>query len=198
MKLKTILYYIYIQRPSDGFWKKLLKGLGEDLNFNEDREVSLRFILENNGLDDALWALMEQDGFRKMEEPMKVYKIRCADRVRHLMNDKRSTNALDIARLYLKAEATRDELGDALDNAYKAAKSAWSGWDGLDDFENQLARYSAWGAVWSVWTRSNEKSNQATIAARIASFDEKKELKAQTKEFLRMIDCIESGVEYTI
>ena len=206
MKLKTILYYIYIQRPSDGFWKKLLKGLGEDPNFNEDREVSLRFILENNGLDDALWALREHDGFGEIAEPMKWYKIWCAERVRHLMNDKRSTNALDVAKQYLNREATRDEMGDAVDEAYKAARSAWTGWDGLDNFENQLARYAAWGAVWNALFgaqgRVNEKSNQTAIAARYAieaaGLNVEEELKAQTEEFLRLIECHENGIEYTI
>lgn len=206
MKLKTTLHHIYIQRPSDCFWKKLLKGLGEDIDFNEDREVSLRFILENNGLDDALWALREHDGFGEIAEPMKWYKIWCAEPVRHLMNDKRSTNALDVARLYLKGEATREEIGDAVDEAYKAARSAWSGWDGLDDFENQLARSAAWGAVWNALFgargRVNEKSNQTTIAARYAveaaGLDVEEELQAQTEEFLRLIDCIENGIEYSI
>jgi len=203
MKLKTILYYIYTYRPSDGFWKKLLKGLGEDPNYNEDREVSLRFILENNGLDDALWALR---GFGVTAEPKKLFFLFCAENVRHLMIDERSTNALDVARLYLKGEATRDEMGDALDEAYKAARSAWTGWDGLDNFENQLARYAAWGAVWNALFGArgivNEKSNQTAIAARYAveaaGLDVEEEKKAQIQEFLRLIECHENGIEYSI
>jgi hypothetical protein len=51
----------------------------------------------------------------------------CAERVRHLMTDERSTNALDVAARHLRGEATDAELNAAWAAAWDAARAA--AWD---------------------------------------------------------------------
>ena len=50
-----------------------------------------------------------EDGLRKLTG----VKVKCARLVQHLMKDKRSLAALDIAERFSKGEATRKELDDA-------------------------------------------------------------------------------------
>ena len=47
-------------------------------------------------------------------------KALCANTVRHLMRDDRSTNAIDVALRFGKGEATREELDAAAADAYAA------------------------------------------------------------------------------
>jgi hypothetical protein len=62
------------------------------------------------------------------------FAVWCAERVRHLMTDSRSTAALDVAARHLRGEATDeevDEAGDAAraadgDAAWDAAAAAWA------------------------------------------------------------------------
>ena len=63
----------------------------------------------------------------------------CAQRVRHLMTDSRSTNALDVAARHLRGEATDEELAAARAAARDAAwDAAWA-----------AARDAAWAAAWA-------------------------------------------------
>ena len=51
-------------------------------------------------------------------------KALCANTVRHLMKDERSTNAIDVAILFGQNKATKEEL-DAANAAYDAATAAY-------------------------------------------------------------------------
>jgi hypothetical protein len=65
----------------------------------------------------------------------------CAEQVRHLMTDERSTHALDVKRKWLDGQATDDELSAAWDAAWDAAK------DAAGDAARAAARAAAWAAV---------------------------------------------------
>jgi hypothetical protein len=53
-----------------------------------------------------------------------LVKAHCANTVRHLMTDKRSTHAIDVAIAFGEGRATREELNTAADAAYAAYAAA--------------------------------------------------------------------------
>jgi hypothetical protein len=58
------------------------------------------------------------------------FAVWCAERVRHLMTDPRSTAALDVAARHLRGEATDEELAAARDAAAAVRAAAWNAaWD---------------------------------------------------------------------
>ena len=99
---------------------------------DEDRETYIRFahkepiaiteIVESNGLDDALWALRCVIGH---DRDIRLFAVWCARQVQHLMNDRRSVNALDVAERYANGLATEEELAAARDAARDACAAAW-------------------------------------------------------------------------
>jgi len=64
------------------------------------------------------------------DKQLRLFAIRCARRVQHLMTDPRSIAALDVAERYANGEATDDELSAARDAASAAARAA--AWDASD------------------------------------------------------------------
>ena len=132
----TTLNKIRACEPCTEGWSKLLKHLGKTKA--DDEPVSLQTILESNGLDDALWALRAVDGG---EMDMRIFAVRCARKVQHLMEDERSLKALDVAEAYARGEATEEELAAAWAAAWAAARAA--AWDAARD----AARDAAWDAA---------------------------------------------------
>ena len=89
------------------------------IRFAYKEPISLSFILENNGLNDALWALhCIKDAYRDIS----LFSVWCARQVQHLMRDSRSTNALDVAERFANGKATKEELE-------AASAAAWAAWD---------------------------------------------------------------------
>jgi len=68
------------------------------------------------------------------DKTLRLFAVYCARDVQHLMNDKRSLNALDVAEKYAIGQATDDELDAARAAAWDAAMAA--------------ARAAAWAAAW--------------------------------------------------
>ena len=74
---------------------------------------------------------------RKLEtwndKTARLFACDCADAVRHLMKDKRSTDAIDVARRFANGLATQEELAAAeaaaWAAAWAAAHAAWAAWD---------------------------------------------------------------------
>ena len=58
------------------------------------------------------------------DRDLRLFAVRCARRVHHLMKDQRSVAALDVAERYAKGEATDEELAAARDAAAYAAYAA--------------------------------------------------------------------------
>jgi len=117
--MKTTLNQIRDESPCADGWKKLLTHLGKTQA--DDEALSILTILESNGLDDALWCLQAVTGH---DREIRLYAVWCARQVQHLMTDKRSLDALDVAERYANGLATDEELAAARAAAWAAARAA--------------------------------------------------------------------------
>ena len=136
--MKTTLNKIRECEPCADGWQKLLAYLGKTKA--DDEPLSIATIIDSNGLDDAIWCLRAVEGHAK---EIRLYAVWCARQVQHLMTDKRSLNALDVAERYANGEATEDELKAARDNAWSAAPAAGVAADATE----WAARDAAWAAA---------------------------------------------------
>ena len=100
--------------------------------------------------EDKIWAFTRK-GIAD-DKTLRLFAVGCARRVQHLMKDKRSINALDVAERYANGEATKDEL----DAAGAAARAA----------ERVAARAAARAAEWAA-ARDAEKQAQIQIAVEL-------------------------------
>ena len=117
--MKTTLNKIRVHSPCGSGWEKLLKNLGKTKA--DDEPLALTTILESNKIDDAIWCLRAVDG---REREMRLFAVECARSVQHLMTDKRSLDALDVAERYANGLATQTELAAVRDAAGAAAGAA--------------------------------------------------------------------------
>ena len=121
------------------------------------------------------WMLEKQTD--KPEKQLRLFAVWCARQVQHLMRDKRSLDALDVAERFAYGNATEGELAAAR-AAANAAEAALAAWDtALADAGEAAwaaaladAGAAAWDAAWA-----------AERAARIAEAD-------QVKQFKKMIE----------
>ena len=148
--------------PCESGWKKLLKAKA---GVGMDEEFPLSDVLDSNGLDDALWCLR---CLPEHDKTWRLFAVWCARRVQHLLTDKRSLDALDVAERHARGLATDEELAAAWDAAWNAAlgvafgaegaaarAAAWAAaraadaaWDAQDAAQD-AAREAAWGAAWA-------------------------------------------------
>ena len=134
--MKTTLNKIREHSPCPTGWSELLKNLGKTKA--DDETIAITTILESNGLADALWCLRAVDGYQR---EMRLFAVDCARMVQHLMTDKRSLEALDVAERHADGLATDSELDAARDAAVGAAVDAT--WAAAGD------AWAAWAAAWS-------------------------------------------------
>jgi hypothetical protein len=106
----TTLTRIREHSPCEAGWRKLLAHLGKTKA--DDEPLAFDVILESNGLDDALWCLRAEPQHANI---WRMYAVRCARSVQHLMTDSRSIAALDAAERHAKGVATEAELAAAGD-----------------------------------------------------------------------------------
>jgi len=123
--MKTTLNKIRQHNPCEESWKKLLQSLGK--TEADDREVSVRYILELLGIKDAIWSLRVEGHDRDI----RLFACGCAESVLHLFEDRhpddnRPRNAIEVARRHANGEATTIELEEARAAAWLAAEAAWS------------------------------------------------------------------------
>jgi len=181
MMLTTTLNDIRVHEPCASGWQKLLAHLGK--TGPDDEPVTLATILDNNGLDDALWALRCVTGH---DRAIRHYAVWCARQVQHLMTDPRSLAALDVAERYADGLATGQELSMAWAAARDAARDTAMGaaWGAV----KYAARDAAWDAAWAaaraaVWTAAGDA---VEVAAMTVARD------AQAAEFRRRF-CTEDA-----
>ncbi len=164
MKITTTLQKIYDCEPCSSGWKKLLKHLGKTKA--DDERFSMSLILESNDLDDCLWALRSRPDLSKL---WRLFAVKCARSVQHLMKDQRSIDALDVAERHANGEASDEERS--------AARSAeWAAW---------AAESAAWAAEWAAWAAESAawaaepaaRSAAASAAASAARSEQAKILK---------------------
>ena len=154
----TTLNRIREHGPCAAGWKKLLAHLGKTTA--DDEPLAFAEILKSNGLDDALWCLRAEP---QHSREWRLFAVRCARRVQHLMTDPRSIAALDVAERHAGRLATDDELAAAGDAAGAAARAA--AWD--------AAWAAAWDAAWDeAWAAARAAARDAArAAARDAAWD---------------------------
>lgn len=93
------------------------------IRYKYNEEIPLSYILNSNGLDDALWALRASDATTK---DCRLLAVAFAKEVQHLMADTRSLKVLEVAELHAFGKATDEELTAATDAAARAtACAAW-------------------------------------------------------------------------
>jgi hypothetical protein len=135
--MKTTLNKIREHSPCESGWKKLLTNLGKTKA--DDEPVSIAFILESNGVDDALWCLRAVDGYQR---EMRLYAVDCVRMMQHLMKDQRSLDALNVAERHADGLATDEELTAAWNAAGDAARAA------AGSAAGSAAGAAAWAAAW--------------------------------------------------
>lgn len=139
------------------------EGRESYIRFRYDEEIPLSLILENNGVDDALWALRACEQTRELQKSERMFGVWCARQVQNLMTDARSLAAIDVAERFANGNATDEELAAARAAAWAAASAAasaaaWAAaraaaWDAARgaawDAARAAARDAAWAAAWA-------------------------------------------------
>ena len=159
--MKTTLNKIRSHAPCAEGWEKLLNYLGKTKA--DDEPLSLLTILDSNGLRDALWCLRAVEGY---DREIRLYAVWCARQVQHLLTDKRSLDALDVAERYVNGQATEDELTAAWIAAGDAADAAEDAGAAAEAAARAAAREAADAAWWAVWV-----AGAAAWAADAAAWD---------------------------
>lgn len=133
--ITTTLAKIKAHRPCEDGYRKLAKSLGGITKYGKDTPITFEQIYASNGCDDALWCLRATDV--EYHNLWRHFAVDCAQAVEHLMKDKRSKDALVVARRYADGSATDEELDAARAAAWDAARAvAWA-----------AARAAAWYAA---------------------------------------------------
>jgi len=131
----------------------------------------MAFILQSNGLDDALWALRCLEG---ADREIRLFTVDCARQVQHLMTDPRSLAALDVAERFANGLATSEELDTARAAARDAARAAAgaaardaadaaraAAWDAARAAARAAARDTTWDAAWdTTWAAARAKQEE--------------------------------------
>jgi len=104
----TTLNRIREHAPSDSIWRQLLAHLGK--TGADDEHLAYSVILEAVGLDHTLWCLRAEPQHANI---WRMYAVRVARSVQHLMGDARSIQALDVAERYARGAAEDSELAAA-------------------------------------------------------------------------------------
>jgi hypothetical protein len=116
--ITTTLNAIRKHHPCKEGWDKLLKHLGKTKA--DDQPLAFTEILDSNGLHDCCWALRCRPDLRHL---WRHFAVDCGERVRHLMTDERSHNALAVARRHALGQATDEELKEAWAAAWAAIRA---------------------------------------------------------------------------
>ncbi len=136
-------------------YKKFAAFKGGIRKWGMDNPFPLLEVLNNNGLDDALWALRYCEPKAKRDRIARLFACDCAQIVLPLFerdnpDDKRPRQAIDVARKFASGDATQAELDAARAAAWDAARAA--AWDAARDAARaaawDAARDAAWDAAW--------------------------------------------------
>ncbi len=186
--ITTTLNRIRAAGPCSHGWAKLLKHL--DKTRADDEPLPFAVIVELNGLDDALWCCRAEPHHSK---EWRLFAVRCARSVQHLMVDQRSLAALDVAERHANGLATDDELAAAWNAAWDAARNA--AWDAARDAAwaaaGAAARDAAWDAAGAAaraaaWDAARAAAwDAARAAARAAAWDAARD--AMKADFLEIV-----------
>jgi len=192
--MNTTLNKIRAHAPCSDGWKKLLKHLGK--TEADDEPLSIKTILESNGVDDAIWCLQAVEG---KDKEIRLFAVWCARQVQHLMTDKRSLDALDVAERFANGLASEEELrvarDAARDAAWAAGDAAWDAWDAARAAAARDAARATWDASMNaayaaLGTALEAAYAAAWSAARAAAWDAAGDAakEAQTKKLIEICE----------
>ena len=150
------------------------------IRFRHDEPISIAFILNSNGYEDALWAMRCITG---ADRELRLFAVWCARQVQHLMKDQRSIDALDVAERFANGQATEQELAAAWSAASAAAwGAAWdaasytardaastAAWEAARDAASAAARGAAWSAAGASCAAARDAAGASCAAARDAA-----------------------------
>ena len=162
----TTLNQIRSHLPCASGWKMLLSHL--DKTIADDEPLNIATIIDSNGLNDAQWCLRAVDG---KDKEIRLYAVWCARQVHHLMTDKRSIDALDVAERFANGEATQEELTAA---RVAASGATWEGtWCAASGAAWCVTSDTAWGAIWgAAWYSSSAQGDIDSLTAQEARLRE--------------------------
>ena len=149
----TTLNDIRSKSPCESGWQTLLKSLNKTKA--DDEPVSFEFILDSNGLDDALWCCRAAPQY---DREWRLFAVWCAKQVQYLNTDQRVTYAINIAEKFANGEATFEQLVGANDAAHDAAL----------DGANDAASYAASAAANATRDASWNAASAAVVSASAA------------------------------
>ena len=124
--------------------------------YADDAPIKIVDIFASNGLDAALWCLRAVEGYDK---ELRLYAVWCARQVQHLMTDKRSLAALDVAERYAYGRASDAELKAAWAAAREAA------WDAASDAGLDIAWAAAGAAREAAWDAAGAAATASAATA---------------------------------
>ena len=144
----------------------LAKNLGGIKKYGKDTPITLKQILDINGLDDALWAL------RACNDAEKFSRLLACDYAERVLSiweaqypeDDRPRKAIEVSRKYAMGEATEEDLYVARIVARDAACAAWHA------FARIVARDAAC-AAWHAFTVTTEGATRTAEHAANAARD---------------------------
>lgn len=128
-------------------------------------DISIRYILDSNELDDALWALRACEQTPELQRAERLFGVWCARQVQHFMTDVRSIDALDVAERYANGAATNDELDAARDAAEAALDASRAA---ALDAAWAAARAATRAAAWAAALAAAAAARVTAAAARAA------------------------------
>ena len=174
--LTTTLNRIRAHSPCEKGWKKLLAHLGKTQA--DDEPLPYSVIVESNGLEDALWCCRVEPQY---DREWRLFAVWCARQVQHLITDKRSLHALDVAERFANGQATIAELDAAWEAAREAAwEASWAApWEAALEAAREAAREAAWEAAWAApweaaraapWDSDRAAARDSTRGAQTARF----------------------------
>ena len=127
---------------AEGYQKfaKFKGGIGK---WGKETPFTLLEVLNNNGIDDAIWALRCCEPIQERDRVARLFACDCAQLIlplfeKEYLNDNRPRNAIEVARKFANGEVSLVELTAASNAAWAAASNA--AWAAASD----AARDAAW------------------------------------------------------
>lgn len=116
------------------------------MHFRYDEPIALTYILNSNGLDDALWALRASDCSNRDARLFAVWCVRQLN-----LTDPVIVNTIEVCERYANGQATDYELSAARSAVWLAAWLA----------AESAARSAAWSAAWSAARSAAESAAES-------------------------------------
>ena len=113
---------------------------------------------------DKIWAFT-REGIMD-DRTLRLFAVRCARKVQHLMTDPRSINALDVAENYANGLASDEDLAAAWEAAWEEAREARAeAWAAAMAAASEAAREAAREARAAAWEAAREAAMVAASEA---------------------------------